>query len=130
MAKSKRSKISVICPQGKTFLYNIYWRDPFGKAILLDGYSARSEIRTVFPTLGISEAGDDDVIYSMTTDNGRIEIDEDAGKISINIPAEDTANFPVGVYFWELELIDPEGYVPYIMDVSKFKVVTEVTLND
>lgn len=128
MASSKRSKIPVVCPQGKSFKYTIYWKDGLGKAVKLDGYTARCEIRTVFPTLGTSAAGDSDVLYTLTTENDRIVIDEDAGKIMLNIPPQDTADFPIGVYFWELELVDTEGDVPYLMDVSKFKVVTEVTL--
>ena len=125
MAISKKPKFPRICPQGKTYRDIMRFYDEYRNPVSFADYVARIEVRSALPD-GDSVAGDDDVLITLTTDDG-ITIEEH--EVSIIIPASVTETFPVGVYYWELELVGPNGEIPYIMEPSTFKVRQEVTLN-
>ena len=127
MALTKKSKQKLICPQGKTFRAVMRFTDSNENIIDLTDYTARIEIRDTLPTVD-SVADDANVIFALTTENGGIDIDPLLGKVSLFIAKEDTADFPVASYFWELELISGNGETPYIMAPSAFSVLAEVTL--
>ena len=126
MAITKKPKFDRICPQGKTYTDRLGFFDAYRNPISYSGYTARIEIRSELPT-ATSEAGDADVVLSLSTDD-YISIDEHS--VTISIPPSVTEALAVGTYFWELELVGPGGEIPYFMSPSKFKVVSEVTLND
>ena len=126
MATSKAPKYDRLCKQGKTYTDGFAYTDSYGNPVDYSDYTARIEIRSAIPT-SASTVGDDDVLITLTTENDGITID--GHKVLIDIDAETTATFPVGTYYWELELIASDGYIPYIMEPSKFKVTQEVTLN-
>jgi len=126
MAIRKKPKYDRICPQGKTYTDRYGLLTKQRNPIDYTGYSARIEIRSVIPD-DDSTPGDDDVILSISTDD-YITIDEHI--VTIVLPPSITAALDVGTYWWELELISPSGEIPYFMSPSKFKVVSEVTLND
>lgn len=129
MALVKKDKKDVICPQGKTFQLSVYAKDPVTNKITdLTGYEARVEVRSVLPTPD-NEPSDEDVLVRLTSGDGDITFTPESGKVVITIDADITATFPVGTYYWELELErTSDGFVPYIMAPSKFKVLNEVTL--
>ena len=126
MAITKKPKFPRICPQGKTYRDMMRFYDVYKNPVSYAGYTARIEIRSALPD-GDSTAGDDDVLITLTTDD-YITVDEH--EVSIVIPASVTETFPVGVYYWELELISSGGEIPYLMEPSTFKVSQEVTLNE
>lgn len=125
MAEKPRPRIDLLCPQGKTFRRVIAGRMPNGDLWDLTGWTARVEIRTILPYNPGSV-----VIERLTTENGGLEIQTDNGesKIILLISAERAAEFPIGNHIWELEIENNNGFVPYLMAPSRFKVVPENTL--
>lgn len=128
MATKKADKIKLFCPQGKTFRKSIKVTAG-NKDANLTGYTGRIEIRTSFPNDN-STPDDNDVIHTLTTENGGISIDPEVGRVRLFIHKEITATFPVGPAFWELELTSPTGETPYLMSPSAFVVLAEITLNE
>lgn len=130
---AKAPKIPLLCPQGKSFVRVIRLKtaDPNDPLVSipwdLTGYTARCEVRSKLPSES-SVPGDGDVLLTLTTENGGIEIVPVDGKVSLFIDPVTTASFDLGTYFWELELVSSSGFVPYFMTPSKFKVVSENTL--
>lgn len=127
MAITKRPKYPRICKQGKTYKDIFGYKGSNEEYLDLSDYTARIEIRSQAPS-STSTAGDEDVLITLTTENGMITID--GGIVTMEIDAETTATFPVGPYLWELELVRSDGYIPYLMEPSSFKVTQEITLND
>ena len=126
MASRKAPKIKQFCPQGKSFSLKMSFVDSFGNIIDLTGFTARLEVRTKLPDEN-STPGDDDVLHSVSTDDD-IVIDGALGQVVVSISESVTAGFPVGAYFWELELVGSSGEVPYFMQPSSFIVLAENTL--
>lgn len=124
MALSKKPKQKVYCRQGKTFRHIFYFQDEYGNFADLSGYTARLEVRTAFPDDN-STAEDDDVLIRLETGDG---ITIDGKKMTVEIDAAITAEFDDGSYFWEPELIAPNGDVIDFIAPSSFVVLPEVTL--
>lgn len=87
----------ILIEQGATFVLPITWKDPNGDPIDITNYSARMQIRR---TVKASE-----VLLSLTSDDGDIELGGVAGTIVVTIPATvtDTLLVTRGVYDLELE---------------------------
>ena len=110
------------CPKGKTFtdLCSLQTGpdcenlDPWDLA----GCTARLQIRSKV---------DNSVLISLTTENGRIVLNDPTGYININIPAVTTADFPLGYYKYELEVETADEFVfsPFF---GTFQVTDEVTV--
>ena len=83
----------------------------------LTGYTAR---------MAIKDKKGGTVLMSLTTENGRIAIDEAAHTVTMSITAEDTADIDWKKGVYDLEMVSPTGVVtsPLTGDVS---VVREVT---
>lgn len=126
MAITKKAKYPRICKQGKTYKDAIGYKGSNGEYLDLSDYTGRIEVRSQAPS-ATSVAGDEDVLITLTTENGMITID--GGIVRMEIDADTTATFPIGPYLWELELVRSDGYIPYIMEPSAFKVTQEITLN-
>lgn len=84
--------------QGAVFERTITIRDS-GVVRDLTGYDARMQIRSAYSSTT--------TILSLTTENGRITIDEDANTISLFISAEDTEDLSFSAARYDLELIRP-----------------------
>lgn len=93
--------------QGTSFRQPFYWK-PGGVIADLAGFTARMHVR------GKIEDPDPPLL-SMTTENGKIEIDPVEGKITLVLEPEDTTgvSWRTGVY--DLELIDSAGFVSRIL---------------
>lgn len=128
MAFVKLPKQKIICYQGKTLRFSVVLTDSDQNLQDLTGFTARIEVRTALPTLGQNTPDDGDVLSLLTTENGGINIQPELGRVDIFIADEETETFPVGSYFWELELESPSGDVPPIMAPSSFQVLQENTL--
>lgn len=114
---------NILCEQGTTFTRVIAIEQPTEddpeeyEPYPLTDHTARMQVRRTVES--------STVIVSLTTENGRISIDEEGGVITLTISAEDTAEFTSsGVY--DLEIIDADGNVSRVIQGS-FTLVLEVT---
>lgn len=90
----------------------------YNSPVSLSNYSARMQIRETVdsPT----------VIYSATTQNGDIQLDNTYKTIQVTIPAQATAQFEFATAVYSLELYTPGGVViPFL--VGNLTLVPEVT---
>lgn len=83
----------------------------------LSGYSARMQLR--------SKISSEDVIDTLTTENGKLELDTELSTITIEIPASVTENYNFNVAFYSLELVSGQEVVPFIN--GTVTLVKEVT---
>ena len=84
----------------------------------LTGYSAAMQLRTaVYAT----EAQD-----TLTTANGRLEIDATAGKITLKFPHEVTETYPPRTFVFDVEITNSLGEISRILS-GRIKVTAEVT---
>jgi len=88
--------------QGATFRLSFEWK-PEGIIPVLTGCIARMQIRSSI----ISK----DVLLELTTENGRIILNEPVGSITLNITAPDTSaiTWTNGIYDLELEFSEDSG---------------------
>jgi len=107
--------------QGATFELPIVWKDEKGTPIDLTGYKARMQIR--------KRIRSDEILASLTTENGRIVLGGAAGTIDIVIPATETEKFSFSRGVYDLELEGPGGYVVRLIQGSVC-VSPEVTRDD
>jgi CYTH domain-containing protein len=110
---------NIVANQGATFSRTILWRDPAKKPILMQGYTARMQVR---------KTTDSPVVLELTTENGRISLHETNGEISLVVPDEIMTSIPEDKYLYDLELIGPTAdiYV-YKLLQGNFVVRSEVT---
>jgi hypothetical protein len=104
--------------QGATFVKEIIWKDEDGNPFDLTGFTARMQIRRKKS----SETSE----YTATTENGSINLGDDAGTISILIPAIYTADFDFTKGVYDLELISYAGVVTRVLE-GGVEVSKEVT---
>lgn len=111
---------NLVADQGSTFSRTILWKDPAKKAINLEGYKARMQIR---PSMD-SET----VTLELTTENNGIELDNETGTITIYISDETMVNIPEHQYVYDLELLGPSADIfTYKLLYGNFAVRPEVT---
>jgi hypothetical protein len=104
--------------QGQTFSRALVWKDGDGEPIDLTGYAARMQIRR-------SKASPD-VLFELTTGNGRIAIDGAAGKVTLTITADESAAFTWRRGVYDLELEASDGVVRRLLE-GAVEVNREVT---
>lgn len=92
--------------QGATFSREITVKDAAGDLYDFTNHTARMQIR--------SEIDSSTTMIELTTENGRIELGDDAGTITLTIGASDTANLTTdGVY--DIEIINDSGRVDRLL---------------
>lgn len=108
--------------QGAYWSQEILWKDSLDVPIPLAGYTARMQIRQTIE--------DDEVILSLTTENGRITLGPGDGEILLEIEATASADLPASTFNrrwrYDLEMIPAGGQVRRLM-MGKFTVSLEVT---
>lgn len=115
----KGVKVPLQARQGKTFERSFRFMDKNKNIIKLTGFKGRMHVR--------SDIDDEDTVIELTTENGRIEIDGELGKVVLKISAEDMEAIEADNYIYDLELISPDGRVYGPVIPSAFKVTPEVT---
>lgn len=83
----------------------------------LTGYSARMQLR---PKINSTE-----IIDTLTTENGKLELDIVNSTITIEVPASVTEDYNFNVAFYSLELVSGQEVVPFIN--GTVTLVKEVT---
>lgn len=78
----------------------------YNHPVPLSGYSARMQIRP--------KINSDTIIDSLTTENGKLILDQENSVITIQIPSYVTQNYDFNVAFYSLELVSGIEVVPFI----------------
>ncbi len=104
--------------QGQTLVRAVLWKDADGEPVDLTGYSARMQIRR--------SKSSSDVLFELTTANGRIAIDGAAGKVTLTFTAEESAAFTWRRGVYDLELEAGDGVVRRLLE-GAVEVNREVT---
>ena len=119
---SRAAIYDIAIDQGATFPLSVSVKsvaaDGAKTPVDLTGYTARMQIRRM--------VDDEDVLASLTTENGRISIDEENGKVTLNIPDATTAGFTFTRAVYDLEIVAPGGTVQRILR-GAVRVSPEVT---
>lgn len=104
----------------KQLILALTGEDADGNKIVYDlqGHTAAMQIRTATYA---AEAVD-----TLTTANGRLVIDPDAGKITVNFPHDVTEKYPVRSLVYDLEIKNASEEITRIL-AGKIKVTPEVT---
>lgn len=84
----------------------------------LTGYSAAMQLRRY--------AFSEEAIDTLTTCNGRLLLDESAGKVTAKFKHENTEGYPGDTVLYDLELQSPDGEITRVVE-GKIKVSPEVT---
>lgn len=114
----KPTKYPLVIWQGKTFTFHFELLDKEENPLNLTGYTARMQLRVDYDS--------EDPVFELTTENGRVTIDELAGAVDLFISAADTEDLAAGSYKYDLELVGSVDIVVCPI-YGKVKVLREVT---
>lgn len=117
------AKLNICINQGATFQLPMTWREQnedgtAGDAIDLTGYTARMQVR--------EELEDAATLIELTTENGRITLNDEVGLIELHIAADDTEALDFDSAVYDLELVDGEGGVIRLIE-GRVTLQREVT---
>lgn len=112
-AKCETAELDICINQGSTFYLPLMWHEKNedgtkGDAIDLTGFTARMQIRE-----NVEDAA---FIIELTTENGRIELNNPTGAINLTIAAADTEGLDFEFAVYDLELIDGSGVVTRLLE--------------
>jgi thiamine pyrophosphokinase len=112
------SNYNLTIQQGADFNLSLAYKDATGNVIGLTDYTARMAIRSSYaaPT----------ELIRLTTENGMITIDDDAGVINLSITAANTANLVAANAVYDLELVSAANSVIRLIE-GKATITPEVT---
>lgn len=100
--------LKINCEQGATFNLIVAYKNPDKTPIDLTDYTARMVVK--------SHKDSPADLVTLTTENGRIEIQGELGKIDLSINATDTAAFAQGYYVYDLLITDSYGAFSRIIE--------------
>lgn len=109
-------KYNMVCPQGATFTKRLTWTID-DVPVNLTGYTGKMQAK-------VSYKNNCDPIFSLTTENGGITLDNE-GNIDIFIEASETGSLVPREYLYDIELY--VGTMVYRLVEGKFIVTPEVT---
>lgn len=104
--------------QGATYLLQARWKDSAGVLVNLTGYKGRMQVRR--------RASSDEVLLSLTTENGGITLGGALGTVSVRGNAALTALVTGKKAAYDLELESADGTVTRILQGS-VEISPEVT---
>jgi hypothetical protein len=109
----------MIADQGATFSRAIMLKSPAKKPVPIPNYTAWMEVKP--------SASSTEVTLSLTTENSRIAILPNEGRVDLKVSAEDMSALTAGSYVYDLELTDTDsGSVTRILQ-GKFTIRPEIT---
>ena len=97
-----------IIEQGATFGQTLTLKDSAGAAVSLIGFTGAMSLKES-PTAT-------DTILSLTTSNGRMTIDGDAGTVTLNISATDTAGLEPDDGVFDIEITSGAAVVTRLIE--------------
>lgn len=110
---------NIVADQGATYKCTVVYSNAAKKPYDVTGYTARMHVR--------SAVASEDIIISLTSENGRIIVGTTDGRFDLYISAADTTLLPADKYVYDLEVIAPvTGIVERLM-MGNFVVRGEVT---
>lgn len=112
------AKYDFSIPQGTDLSVPFILKDSEGTPVRLEGFSVRMQLRR-FVTAP-------DVIDELSTENGRVTLDDNGGGFSLSFPNGVTEKFPSGYLVYDIELVSPDDLVTRIVE-GKIRVTAEVT---
>ena len=89
----KPARYDITVYQSATFERVFQWKDDEGNIVDLTGYNAYMQVR---------RTPSQNPILDLSTENGKIDLEEVQGKIKIYLSAEETDNLPRGEYQYDL----------------------------
>jgi hypothetical protein len=104
--------------QGATTIRSFVWKSSDGTPVDLTGYAARMQVRRSFSAT--------DVLLEASTDNGRIQIDPEAGKFTLVLSASVTAAIDWSRGRYDIELESPDGDVTRLI-YGEITISKEIT---
>lgn len=93
-------------------------KDATGAAMNLTGFKARMQLR--------KSLWDAEAVDTLTTENGRIAIEGEAGRVVCNFPNQVTETYPAQVLLYDVEIVDASERVTRIVH-GQVTVTPEVT---
>lgn len=107
--------------KGTTFKYSLAYLNSDDTPILLNGFTAKMQIRTKHASAA--------TLAEYTTENGIITISPAEGKISIKVPATETNSYTWVDGVYDLVIISPQGEVTRLLmgTISVSPNVTKIT---
>lgn len=109
---------NITCEQGATFTRILTWKDSNGLPVNLSGYTARMHVRKDYESQII--------VLELTTENGRISIIPNIGRITLSVDDTTTSQLVPSSYVYDLELVSSSGTVTRLVE-GAFVVKPEVT---
>lgn len=90
-----------------------------GQPVSIKDYTAAMQLRQTLAS---------DVAFELTTENGRIEINADAGQIDLIFRSGETVDVPPGRYLYDLELKAPDDTIVRLMagSITFYAEVTRI----
>jgi hypothetical protein len=104
--------------QGADLLKPLVWNDSTGNPVILSGYTARLQVRR--------SVSDTNVLFEMSTANGRISIVPSQGQIVLDFKSADTTPLTWKQGKYDLELTSPTGIVTRLIQGS-ISISPEIT---
>lgn len=101
------AKLNLLIEQGANFSQRLIWTDSDQNPIDLTGYTARMQIR--------EKVESDTVLLELTTENGRIILNQEPGTIDLEINSLDSESLPAGKAVYDLELISSTNFVTRLL---------------
>jgi hypothetical protein len=104
--------------QGATTIKPFVWKSSDGTPVDLSGYTARMQVRR--------STSSEYVLLEASTDNGRIQLDHEAGKLTLVLSAGVTAAIDWSRGRYDIELESPDGGVTRLIygEISISKEIT------
>lgn len=101
------AKLNLLIEQGADFSQRFIWKDSDQNPIDLTGYTARMQIREKIES--------DTVLLELTTENGRITLNQEPGTIDLKINSLDSESLPEGKSAYDLELVSSTNFVTRLL---------------
>lgn len=112
------AQYDILIEQGATYQMNLIWKDSAGAPINLTGYSARMQLRQTYKSTT--------PLVSLTNTTGDIVLGGALGTIDVTISATKTAAIGVRSAVYDLELVNPSGFVTRLVQ-GDAEISPEVT---
>jgi hypothetical protein len=110
---------NIVADQGATLRETVVWKDSARNPIDVTNYTARMQVRSTIDS--------EQIVLSLTTENGRISVLGPEGRFDMMVSATDMTAIKAGKYVYDLEIIAPVTEVVDRLIQGNFIVRGEVT---